>query len=248
LKPSQNTNVFDISFFSLLILCLFQTPGHGKPGVLLYVYGGYSYHYPANMSMTFSEYSYKINNVHFSSQSFRKPIYYGISAGWAFDTKKVPIQISLEFFHDKIYVIEHQPVQIKESNDPNLQVERTYPFEQLLNKFSMSHGFNFLLLKISYPILKTNLLKKELNINLGIAGGGLIPHVESQHHHNKKEQYEFHLPAGKIELIGKWSILENFSIVAGFKITGVKVKNAMVVGGHLSTVIVSRHFILGIGL
>jgi hypothetical protein len=172
------------------------------------------------VNLNFQNYQYKLANVQFSSRSLEQPIYYGISFGSYFRLKNRQIRISLEFIHDKSYIREKELVKVKESNNPVFLKGNSYQFNQFLDSFSMSHGFNFLLLKLNFPVFSPEVWNKPFNLILGLGAGLLIPHVESKKQEQSVEKYQIKGPAFMPELLAEWQLFNYVHLLMGIKFSG----------------------------
>lgn len=230
-----------------IIFLLLQNNGSSKIVLFFHLFSGYSYHRPADFNLSLDGYQYEINDVHFSSRSLEFPLYYGISGGSFVTLGQLRFRVGLEFLHDKIYARETRDVGIRRSTNPDYIPGNKYPFEKFLNQFSMSHGYNFLLIKLALTVFEARIAGKPLFVNAGIGVGPLVPHVESRKGTRILENYQWRGPAGMLELSGEWYVKQHLQFLAGFKLTAGRVKDADISGGTLSTRIWSGHFFLGIG-
>jgi hypothetical protein len=112
----------------------------------------------------------------------------------------------------------------------------------------MSHGFNYLLLKLNVPVFSPKVWNRSFNLNLGLGAGLLIPHVESKKQSQSMEKYQLKGPALMSELLAEWQLYKYVHLLSGIKFSGVWVNNATIVEGELSNRTWSWHFIFGIGI
>jgi hypothetical protein len=246
MKLNLKTFLHPYILFGCFITSIYPQICLGQVELFSHLFGGYSYHSAAAMKLNVNDNFYEIRDVRFSSQSLKFPLYYGISIGSSV-SKKLPFHLSLEFIHDKVYVREQNPVQIRKSTNPDLPAGSKQQFKYILNEFSMSHGFNYLLFKLAYPLKSVHIWQKKFTIYLGLAAGGILPHVESKHERQQREKYEFHIPSGMLELLSEYSFYKNWFLLIALKYTIARVKDAGIIGGKLSTHIKSWHFVLGMG-
>ena len=246
MKINLKTFLFSGVLFCICIEGFYPRMCIGQVELFSHLYGGYSHHRPTEMKLNLNGEYYEISNVRFSSQSLRLPIYYGISAGISV-SKKFPLCLSIEFIHDKAYVRESKAVQITKSTDPDRPAGHTMHFSDIMNKFSMSHGFNFILIKISYPLKSGSIWNNKYAIYMGLAAGGMLPHVESKNDNQTREKYEFHKLSGMVDLYSEYTFYKNMFLVTGIKYTYAGINDAGIVKGNLSTHIHSWHFVIGLG-
>jgi len=158
----------------------------GQPEFAFQLYGGSSSHITTSVKINYSEYFYHLDDVTFFSESFVSPQYYGFQVSFMVDRENLPLRVGLEFIHDKAYVYRDAAVMLTASNDPARQTGQKYPFNRFLDDFAMSHGFNYLLLKIGYPVWEILVWKHELRIFTSLGAGLVYPtpeHAVDHRHH-----------------------------------------------------------------
>ncbi len=219
-----------------------------QTGLILKFYSGYSFHQPATFKMNLLNHYYKIENVRSISGALQLPLYYGFSVKYRIHQGTFPIDLGIEFLHDKFYVQRHLTVLIQRSDNPDFPPKSEIPFEKILNRFSMSHGYNFILAKLSIPVSTSILFHRKLVFNASLAGGGSIPHVESQKGNVKIEKYQWHFPAIMAEMNSEWYFSRKGLFFLGAKMIGSRLDHAEIAGGHLSAWIWSWHIFAGLGI
>lgn len=240
----QIRNLFTAWF--LMVVIALPTPAQTLRKAFFQLYGGYSFHRPARMQLALNNYDYEIQDVQFSSRSFQQPWFYGFAAGIRIREGSFPIYLKAEFIHDKIYVRKHHLVEIVRSTNPEFVPGQKYPFREILQNFSMSHGYNFLLFQLSMRVVESRVSNRPFWVQTGVGGGFLVPHVESENSEGKTEKYQWLGPAGTVSLDVNWSIYRNWAWMAALRFNLAKIDRASVVGGNLSSTL--RSWVLFSGL
>ncbi len=230
----------------LTLLLIGESYHPGQAQTVLQLYGGFSHHFPSEITLYLNHQGYRLSQINPLSHSLEFPLYYGFSMGQWLRILKRPVLLQLEFLHDKLYLPRNQTVKVEESTVPDLPPGKTVPFGFFLNHFSMTHGYNFLLLKIGIPLKRFSF--SQLNCFVALGGGGTIPHVESQQGNQKLEQYEVHGPAAVADLQFSWQLNGLLALLATTKLTFARIRDASLTGGTLSGHFWSWHFNLGIQL
>jgi len=90
----------------------------------------------------------------------------------------------------------------------------------------MSHGFNHLLITLAYPIKVGHIWQNKYIVYIGLAAGGILPHVESKYGEQQREKYELHIPSGMLDLSSEYSFYKNWLILIAVKYSFACVKDA----------------------
>ena len=240
--PSQSGKPRGQGLFLLSLILLLNLPVHSQ--TILQLYSGLSHHFPAEIDLSLENQYYHLSGIHPLSHSLELPLYYGFSLGQWLRIPNHPILLQLEFLHDKFFIPGEQTVRVTGSPGENSLTRGNIPFSHFFERFSMTHGYNFLLLKIGLPLPWLSFSHLSALISLG--GGFTVPHVESQREGQKQEQYELHGPAAGADLQFSWQVSRHWAFLLATKLTFARIEQARVTGGNLSGNFWSGHLQVGI--
>jgi hypothetical protein len=162
--------------------------------------------------------------AHYRGESWTPPLYYGYRFS-CFPRSIRPAGIEAEFTHLKVYA--------------NLPPEGT------VQRFSMSHGLNLVLVNVAARRTLRATGAGPLRLTARAGAGPTIPHIESTIGGVSKEGYQLgsialHAGAG-LEI----PVAQHVSVVAEYKLTRTH-EHVDVAGGTASGVFLSHHAIVGL--
>jgi len=177
----------------VLLLCassMFALPSFAQAQWHLGVYMGGNHSTPADIHLidptTSTDITY--GSVGFDAKPFEAPQYYGWRAGRSFG-KGRRFGIEFEFNHLKMYARIDVPVPVTGHAD-GAPVSGSQPMDLRVQRYSMSHGLNFLLINL---IARQPLGSTDSRTTLVLRGGAgpTLPHAETQVNGVSREQYEW---------------------------------------------------------
>jgi len=181
-----------------------------------------------------------IDDVHFTAEPFRSPQYYGVRLGRLFGPAK-RLSIEIEFIHLKVIATVSRTSRIT-GRDGELAVDLTAPMETFVQRYSMTHGLNFLVVNVGgrRPIGSSR-------VTLAARGGvgPTFPHAETEVRHRARELYEYagvglHAAAGVEVDLG-----HGIAATSEYKVTYAKPEISLV-DGHGRTSTATHHVAFGL--
>jgi hypothetical protein len=179
--------------------------------------------------------------VHYHSRSFTPPIYYGFRVTWF---SRRDFGLGGEFFHAKAYARTEAMVRASGSVAGS-SLSATVPLDSIVERFSMSHGLNFLLANavFRHPLDRGSRPRVWLS---GRAGAGVtIPHAESEIGGRSQDQYERGALGLQIGFEGECRVTKQLYALAQYKVT-TTAESVAVVGGSMKGRFTSQHAVFGI--
>jgi hypothetical protein len=187
------------------------------------------------------------SDIHYSDESFNSPIYYGYRLGYFFESRPY-LGVELEFFHFKIFSDPQEQV-LTSGIQNGSPIHRIQALGEVVQRFSISHGVNFLLLNLvgRYGLFRS--LEKphgriQWSGRLGI--GPTILHPESTIEGVEDEHYEFNSPGLQLAIGSSVSLWSRSSLLVEYKFTYNKVAEAGLAEGTADTSLFTHHLIGGI--
>ena len=231
-------------FYFYLLPLLVQA----QPELIFQLYGGYSWHQSGQIDIELPPYAYQISGIVWDSESFVAPQFYVFSAGYLIDREDLPLRLGFEYIHDKVYAEAGSYVTVGYSNDPAIESGTAIRFSRLVDQYSMAYGYNYLLIKASYPFWQTEIWNRNIRLFAGAGVGMVSTHVASEKDRQQRGQYEWHGPALMVDVAFEYPISHAFILCAGGKYLASRVKQAGIVyDGYLSTTIQSAQAVIGLG-
>lgn len=135
--------------------------------------------------------SLQYHDVHFDSDSFSSPPYYGWRVGKGAGTRGgFRFAIEVEFIHAKVYADTSRTYVVTPIAGLNTP-PASAPMDAVVQRYNMSHGLNFLLGNIVIEAPFKPLSDGPLSLTLRAGAGPVIPHGESTVLGESQEQYEY---------------------------------------------------------
>jgi hypothetical protein len=185
--------------------------------------------------------SVSLDPVHYQSESFSSPLYYGFRLT---SFLRHDFGLEGEFFHAKAYARTGAMVDGR-GTVGGAPLDGSVRLDSIVERFSMSHGLNFLLANAVYRHQIGHAARPRAWL-LARAGAGMtVPHVESAIHGRYQEQYERGGPACQIAVAGEWRLAGPLYAAVDYKLTTTSVSVA-VTGGTVSGRFTSNHVAFGI--
>ncbi len=183
--------------------------------------------------------------VAYRSESFAAPVYYGYRLG-----RRLPFApafwVEAEFIHAKLYTDPGATVRVT-GVERGQAVSRTQPLGRTVERFSISHGENFVLGNLVWrpgPSEAAGGRRVQLVVR---AGAGLtVPHPESTVVGESVDHYElgsfaWHA-AGGLEV----RVAKGLHALGEYKFTRVA-ERVTIAGGEARTVLATHHLVFGAG-
>jgi len=161
--------------------------------------------------------SLEFENVAFEARPFESPQYYGVRGGRLFGARR-RFGVELEWFHPKVYAKTEEPVHIT-GRYAGAATDVTAPMDTIVQRYSMSHGMNFILINavMRMPVTDASSgLASRVAIIVRGGAGPMVPHGETQVAGEVAEQYEvagvgYQLAAGAdLRLVGPLSAMVEY--------------------------------------
>lgn len=184
---------------------------------MLGAYTGVPYTYPSPVTIGTegSGTNFEIDPVHWYTDPFHNPIYYGVRVARWFGGGKVGGMV--DFIHSKAIAELGQEANFTGTIDDQTLPERSR-VRDVVKKMEFSHGHNMLLFT---GLLRLPSIGAHLSPYVGAGGGALLPHTElalTKGQHPRTYEYNFAGPAGQA-LAGIEIRLARVSIFIEYKFT-----------------------------
>jgi lipid A oxidase len=184
----------------------------------------------------------RFRSVNYSGKSFQAPLYYGVRGGYFFSGHW---GVEAEFTHLKVFAIVNQPVHVSGMLNGKA-IDAVVPMDSLVQRFSISHGVNLLLVNIA---LREQLFRDSnhlgrilLNIRLG--AGATIPHPESEILGHVDEHYQTGSPVTQASVGAEFRIFRKLYWTGDYKYTRTR-QHVDVFSGEADSLLRSHHFVTG---
>lgn len=233
-------------FFILLGL----TSGTGAPAraeTLLSFYSGKSFSDNSDLTLRRpgADTRLTFRDVAFGDESFTSPIYYGARVTHFFRSRPW-LGASVDFFHYKVFARTDRTVRAigRENGTP---VDRRQPLENTIQRFSISHGVNYL----TFNLLARQQWRRDTRFPNGrvqpYAGAGLgllLLHPESEIGGESFQQYEWNGVGYHLFLGVDYRVTRRWGLFVEYKYNARKV-NVAVVDGTADTELSTHHLAFG---
>ena len=175
-------------------------------------------------ALAFSRPPVTFASVDFRAESWRPPLYYGYRVAF-FPRPQSRLGVEGEFTHLKLYAV--------------------LPDRAQVQRFSMSHGLNFVLVNIAARRTLPTSLRVPLRLTARAGAGPTVPHVESTIAGVPQEGYQ----AGSIALHTgggvEIPVRRHVAVIAEYKLTRVH-EDVAAAGGRARGVFLSHHATAGV--
>jgi lipid A oxidase len=177
-------------------------------------YGGAPYTYPSPVTIGKKGDSFTIDPVHWYTDPFHNPIYYGARIVRWFSGRA---GMMLDFMHSKAIARPNEEATFSGTIDGKPLPPRARVSE-IMKKLEFSHGHNMLMLT---GLVRLPGIGPRLSPYAGLGGGVLLPHTEvelAQGNHPRTYEYNFAGPTGQA-LVGLEIRLSRMSFFVEYKFT-----------------------------
>jgi lipid A oxidase len=132
----------------------------------------------------------RVEEVSFRAEPLKAPQYYGYRIGrWVGGGRRWGLEF--EFIHLKVIGQTRRTYEMT-GRVPDEAVSGRRQMDALVERYSMTHGLNFMLVNLA----RRQPLSDAVALTLRIGAGGTLPHAETTVGGVSKEQYEYAGPAG----------------------------------------------------
>jgi hypothetical protein len=181
--------------------------------------------------------------VDYRGESFSPPLYYGYRLSYFLPTDSW-IGFEGEFIHAKVYAHTDRSARVHGKHGGQL-VQGMVPIDDVVERFSMSHGLNFVLMNLAArrTLGSRNHVKAQVVGRLGV--GPTVPHAETTIDGMRRDAYELGAvalhAAGGAEIRLGWRL----GAVAEYKFTRTR-QTITIDGGKARGSFASHHAVIGI--
>ncbi|MCX7604706.1 MAG: hypothetical protein N2036_11585 [Bryobacteraceae bacterium] len=179
--------------------------------------------------------------VHYEARSFDSPIYYGGRLGHFF---RRGFGAEAEFIHLKAYALTARSVAAQGAwrGSP---VDAQLPMNAFVERYSISHGLNFLLANLVYSRPVPALPAVRWAARLG--AGPTIPHAESTVGGESREGYQLGRPALHAAAGVELRLWKRVHAITEYKHTRTS-QRTRIAAGNASALFRTHHVVFGLGL
>jgi lipid A oxidase len=214
------------------------------------VYGGVTFHQNSDLRYQQSGGTdLTFHDVHFNSQNFRSPPYYGARIAY-FLGERSHLGFGVEFFHSKIYLDANSTVRVT-GQRAGVAVNGSEPVRNTIEDFANSHGLNFLTADVIYRWFLAEPGQgffSRLQPYTGVGAGVLIPHVEATIGGVRQENYQITGPGAQGFGGLNFNITRHLLLFTEYKFSYAHLNGEDVPGGRISADAFTHHLVLGLGL
>lgn len=183
--------------------------------------------------------------IDYRSESFTPPVYYGYRVGWI-PPQLLVFAIEAEFIHLKAFADTSAVVSAR-GLDQDVFVNRQQRLDDTVQRFSVSHGVNFVLVNLVWRI-ELDRGPGEPRAALAIRGGfGVtVPHGESTIRGVSQEQYELGRYGSQAGVGLEIRLMKGLHAIGEYKLTRTN-QQVSVSGGEAQTLLRTNHLVFGAG-
>jgi lipid A oxidase len=187
----------------------------------------------------------QFEGVSYDDESFASPIYYGIRVTHFF--KRQPwLGASIDFFHYKVIAETERTVHAI-GTEQGVPVDRSQPLGDTIQRFSISHGVNYLTLNVLGRLRwqrDERFPDGRLQPYAGAGVGGLLLHPESNIGGASFQQYEWNGLGYQLLLGVEYRVTDRWGLFAEYKFNRRRV-NVEIAGGSADTRLQTNHLAVG---
>lgn len=222
------------------VLLVIAFPSAARAEWRLSAYGGASdtwdsdvkLHQPGGTDLT-------LNDVSWSSESFKSPIYYGARLTYWFDA--APWGLALDFTHAKMIASTGDVVEVSGTR-AGMPVSGSEPIGNTFSNLQISHGLNLLTLNGLYRWQTSRGVEPYVGLGAGVA----IPHIETNIGGVETQEYQLAGPAAQALVGLSAPVYGRFSVFAEYKLSYADISADLTGGGTLDVKPWTNHFLAGL--
>ena len=182
--------------------------------------------------------------IAWDDESFVPPVYYGYRIG-----RSLPfaprLSIEAEFVHLKMFADTSATARVR-GTDRGVAIDRREAIDRTLERFSISHGVNFVFVNAVYRLPMGPAAHPRLTLTARGGAGPTVPHGESTIRGESRDQYELGAlgwqASGGLEV----RIAGGFHALMDYKYTRTR-QTVGVAGGTAGTLLRTHHVVFGAG-
>jgi hypothetical protein len=185
-----------------------------------------------------------LESVRYRGGPFTPPLYYGLRMTW-FPGAASWLGLDAELIHLKAYARSEQPVRASGRFHGGI-IDRSVPVGEAIERFSLSHGLNFLLFNaVARRALGTGQTPGRIVLTGRIGAGPTIPHAESAANGMSTEGYEWGSLGWQAAVGLQVRILRRADLLGEYKFTRTG-QSVSIVQGTAKGVFASHHVVAGL--
>lgn len=184
--------------------------------------------------------------VDYRSDSFGSPPYYGYRIGY-FLSSHPRMGFEGEFIHMKAFAETERAIDVDGRLAGRL-VRESVRMNDLVQRFSLSHGLNFVLLNLAFRQALSHAPSGSLPrvwIEMRSGAGFTVPHAESTIGGRAREGYELGSPGVQVGGTLRIRLTAKISGLGEYKLTATR-QSVGIVGGRAGSLFVSHHGVFGL--
>jgi hypothetical protein len=184
-------------------------------------------------------------DVRLSSQSFSRPLYYGLRGGYFL--RRFPfLGFEAEFIHLKAFADPQQQVRVTGFRH-TLPINTELPLREIVQHYSISHGVNLLLFNVAarYRIKYAAHTQGRLVLTARAGLGPTLPHTESLIEGRAQEQYEIGRLAWQTSGGAEFRLWRGLYALGEYKFTRTR-QRGKVAQGTAESLLRTSHGVLGV--
>ena len=232
--------------FLPLLLAAAAVPGYAEWHVAAYLGATHTQNSNVHIRQPVLANDLTFRDVSYRGESFHSPQYYGLRSGYFFARH---LGIEAEFIHLKVFANLDRPVQTN-GMVSGIPITGTLPMGAFVQRFSVSHGLNLLLVNVVarkqlYRSSREGLGRLIINARAGV--GGTIPHAETEIAGLPDQHYQWGRVAFQAAAGGEIHLWRNLYALSEYKYTQTD-QHFRVSAGNASTLLRSHHGVFGLGI
>jgi hypothetical protein len=170
----------------LVLTVLFSQPAHAQYYSAVYLGGNRTMSTDVSINQPSHNTAVAFHDVTFSAKPFQSPQYYGVRLGRLFGPAR-DYGVEVEFIHLKVIANTEKTVGIS-GQVAGVGVGPSAPMETIVDRYSMTHGLNFLLIN---AVVRQPVGSGRMAIIARAGAGPTLPHAETSVLGAERAQYEF---------------------------------------------------------
>lgn len=180
--------------------------------------------------------------VTWDDESFVQPPYYGYRIGCSLPFAP-RLSIEAEFIHLKIYADTAASVEVR-GTDAGAPVDRAEPLDRTIERFSISHGVNFVLVNAVYRRPLGPAASDRLTLTARAGLGPTVPHGESTIRGESRDRYELGALGWQVSAGVEVRVAGGLHALVDYKFTRTR-QAVGVVGGTAHALARTHHVVFG---
>lgn len=237
-----------LGVWSLLVLLLSVSAVGAEP--FLDIYFGKAFPLESDLTVRQPEYDthYTVHDVSFRDESFQLPVYYGLRAGYFFDTFPA-FGIALDYFHFKILANTQEDKRITGQRQ-GTALDVVQPVGTTIQSFNVTHGVNYItldaLLRTEIALSRTSGWPGRVQGYVGAGPGVVVVHPENIVE-GMRNQPRYAIGGFGFQAFGgaKWLVSKYVGVFGEYKVTHSRLRVDLRVGDARVTEL-THHLTFGV--